>query len=140
METKSLRWLFRNTFHVGDRGLRSRTRYFSTVDLATVDAQLPQFPDDPWRAPGGIRLGHLADQLTDLLDNGGATDFATLTQPSPVVAKPPVLARDHGAWLDEGEHLLPFRPQAREPGPQQPIGRVEPWAGNCLFIDRDLML
>jgi hypothetical protein len=33
--TKSLTWLFKNVFHVGEGGLRDRTRYFSTVDFAT---------------------------------------------------------------------------------------------------------
>ena len=33
--TNSRMWFFRNAFHVGDGGLRARTRYFSTVDLAT---------------------------------------------------------------------------------------------------------
>jgi hypothetical protein len=34
-DTRSLTWLLRNAFHVGDGGLRIRGRYFSTVDLAT---------------------------------------------------------------------------------------------------------
>lgn len=44
METKSLTWLCRNAFHVGEGGLRRRTRYVSTVDLAT---SMPSFCNSP---------------------------------------------------------------------------------------------
>src|SRR2546428_663412 len=33
--TRSCTWFFKKVFHVGDDGLCGRTRYFSTVDLAT---------------------------------------------------------------------------------------------------------
>ena len=39
-DTSSLTWLARNARHVGDGGLRGRTLYFSTVDLAT---SMPSF-------------------------------------------------------------------------------------------------
>src|SRR5687768_6786796 len=42
--TISLTWLLKNAFQVGDGGLRSRGRYFSTVDLATV---IPSFRSSP---------------------------------------------------------------------------------------------
>lgn len=42
--TRSLTWVFRKPFHVGDGGLRCRTRYFSTVDFAT---SMPSFRSSP---------------------------------------------------------------------------------------------
>ena len=42
--TMSVTWLLRKAFHVGDGGLRTRGRYFSTVDLATVMPSLRSSP------------------------------------------------------------------------------------------------
>ena len=44
IDTSSLTWLFRNAFHVGDGDLLERTRYFSTVDLATLMPSLRNPP------------------------------------------------------------------------------------------------
>ena len=44
MATKSLTWLCRNAFHVGDGDRRGRTRYVSTVDFAT---SIPSFRSSP---------------------------------------------------------------------------------------------
>src|SRR2546430_5707024 len=42
--TISATWLFKKAFHVGDGGLRTRGRYFSTVDLATLMPSLRSSP------------------------------------------------------------------------------------------------
>ena len=42
--TRSCTWFFKKVFHVGDDGLRGRTRYVSTVDLAT---SMPSFCSSP---------------------------------------------------------------------------------------------
>jgi hypothetical protein len=42
--TKSWTWLLRKVFHVGEGGLHSRTRYFSTVDWATSMPSLRSSP------------------------------------------------------------------------------------------------
>jgi len=60
MDIKSLTWFVRNAFHVGEGAWRERTRYFSTVDLAT---SIPTH--DARRAPPGIGTGDLPDQLTN---------------------------------------------------------------------------
>jgi hypothetical protein len=44
MATTSLTWLFKHVFHVGQGGLRGRTRYVSTVDFAT---SIPSFRSSP---------------------------------------------------------------------------------------------
>jgi hypothetical protein len=43
-EIRSVAWLARKARQVGDGGLRERTRYFSTVDLAT---SMPSFRSSP---------------------------------------------------------------------------------------------
>src|SRR5919108_37034 len=42
--TRSWTWLVRNAFHVGEDGLRTFGRYFSTVDFAT---SMPSFRSSP---------------------------------------------------------------------------------------------
>jgi hypothetical protein len=50
-----------------------------------------------------------------------------------------LLPGNDGARLDEREHLLPARPQSREPDPEETVGRMQRWARTALFIDRELM-
>ena len=57
----------------------------------------------------------------------------------PVIAKALALPGDHGAGLDERQGALPARPQARQPRPEQTIGRKEPRAMDGVLIDRELV-
>ena len=52
--TRSLTWLWRKAFHVGEGGLRMRGRYFSTVDLATVMPSLRRLPHNARQPHQGI--------------------------------------------------------------------------------------
>jgi hypothetical protein len=48
--------------------------------LGHLNAHLPQFPHNPWRAPRGIRLPHGLDELADLLGNRWTAGPALLAQ------------------------------------------------------------
>jgi hypothetical protein len=104
-----------------------------------VDPQFPQFPDDPWRAPRGIRLPHRLDELANLLGHGGASGGSLLTQAPPIVTKALLLPGDHRAGLDKGQGIAPARPEPSQPRPEHPIGRTEARAINSLLVDRQLM-
>src|SRR5262245_27073012 len=86
-----------------------------------VDPQLPQFPDDPWRAPNRIRLLHRLDELADLWGNGRTTGGSLLTQAPPMVTKALLLPGDDRAGLDERQDIGPARPEPRQPHPEHPI-------------------
>ena len=137
--TTSLTWLCRKAFHVGEGGLRGRTRYFSTVDLAT---SMPSFRSSP-TIRGEPHVGfacHIAwMSCADLLGHGGATGRSLLTQAPPVVTKALLLPGDHCAGLDECQGIAPARPEPRQPRPEQAIGRTKARAINGLLVDRQLM-
>ena len=104
-----------------------------------VNAQLAQFADHARRAPGGIRAPHVLDEFTDVFGDDRTPWLTALTHASPVVAEPLFLPGDDGPRLHECQDLLPARPQAREPGPQESIGRPELRAPDTLLIDRYLV-
>jgi hypothetical protein len=51
-----------------------------------------------------------------------------------------VLPGDDRAWLHEGQDLLPAWPQARQPDPEEAIGRGEAWSVDGLFVYSYLVL
>ena len=98
-----------------------------------------QFPDDPRRTPGGIRLPHRLDELADFFGHSGATGFCLLTQAPPVVSKALLLPGDDRPGLDERQDRLPARPEPREPRPEQAVGRMKTRAMSSLLINRQLV-
>jgi hypothetical protein len=72
--------LFRKAFHVGDDGFLGRTRYFSTVDLATSMPSLHSSPTIRGEPPADIGFRHLADQCPDLFWHLRSTRSALLAQ------------------------------------------------------------
>jgi hypothetical protein len=104
-----------------------------------VNAKLAEFPDDSGRVPGGVRLPHVSDQITNFFRDVRSTRFAQLTQAPPVVSESLLLPGDDRTGLDELKSLLPSGLQAREPDPEQVIRWPKLRAGDVLLIDGDLM-
>ena len=98
-----------------------------------------QFPDDPRRTPGGIRLPHRLDEFADLLGNDRETGGSMLTHAPPVVSKALLLPGDDRPGLDERQDRLPARPEPREPRPEQAVGRMKTRAMSSLLINRQLV-
>ncbi len=73
------------------------------------------------------------------MGNGWTAWLTALTEPSPVIAKPVFLPRDDGAGLHECQSMLPGRPQAGEPGPEESISRPELGPRDGVAIDGQLM-
>ena len=101
---------------------RRRLAALYSIDLhgrfGYVDAQLLQFPNDPWRAPRRVRLPHRADEMADILGNRRTTGGTMLAQALPVVAKSLALPGDDGTGLNELQGILSGRPEPREPRPE----------------------
>jgi hypothetical protein len=129
MDTRSLRWFSKKAFQVGDGRPVGRTRYRSTVDLATC-VELGQLADDTRRAPGRVGAGEAASELAQLLGDERSFGSACLTQATPVIAKAGALPGDDGARLDEAQVLAPAGPDSCQVGPEHPAGPLE---------DRELM-
>jgi hypothetical protein len=131
---------------VVQKGLPRRRRWLTWSHPVRLDrrfghinAQLAQFPNDPRRAPGGIRLPHRLDELADFLGKDGATGGSPLAHAPPVVTEAPPLPGDHRAGLDECQDIRPARPELGRPCPEHPVGRPEAPAINSLFVDCQLM-
>jgi hypothetical protein len=110
--TSSCTWFFKKVFHVGDEGLRGRTRYVSTIDLATSMPSLYSSPTIRGEPQVGFAC-HIAWMSS-------RTSWAT-------------------AGLDECQGIAPARPQTRQPRPEQTIRRTEVRSGHRPLVDRELM-
>ena len=103
--------------------------------LCHVDTQLSQFSDDPGQAPGGIRPGHRANQLTDFFGNRGPAEFTASTEPPPILTEPLPLPHKDCAKLHKGECVPPARPETGEPGPEEPVRRLDARLGYRSPVD-----
>ena len=124
---------------MGDGGLRGRTLYFSTVDLATSMSSLRsslRMRRDPQK---GLARDTLRIRSRISWAMAGQPRVPGSAQSSPVVAKSLALPGDHRARLDEDEGVLPTRPRLREPDPEQAVGRLEPWAPPTAVKHCELM-
>ena len=80
--------------------------------LADLDPELEQLTVDPRGTPEWVDLGHLADEITDVLGNRPPTRPSRTAFPSPVETKPSPVPPDDGLGLDEGERLSPVGPES----------------------------
>ena len=76
--------------------------------LGHLDAHLPQFPHNPGRAPRGIRLPHVSNQLAHFFGYGRAPGLTLLAQLPPVVAKALVLPGNDRAGVNERQGAVPL--------------------------------
>src|SRR6476619_4588735 len=88
--------------------------------LAHRNAQLLKLPVYPWRTPERIRGGHLANQRTNVVWHGWATD-AVSARPRPEQTNPAPVPRDDGVRPDKVNGRAPAAPSLREPRPQHPV-------------------
>src|SRR5215510_1771006 len=98
-----------------------------------------QLPHNARRPPQGIGAPHILDEVADFMGNGWTTRLTALTEPSSVIAKPVFLPRDDGAGLHEFQGVLPGRPQAGEPGPEESINWLDLGPCDGVVIDGQLM-
>ncbi len=87
--------------------------------LGDRDSEVQELAVNPWSAPGGVRLVHLHDQLSDL---GGDRRPARPALPAPVEAQALSVPAEDRLGLDQDESLAPSGPELREPDPHQSIG------------------
>jgi hypothetical protein len=114
-----------------------RTRYLSTVDLAT---SIPSLRSSP-TIRGELQPTLAADTLriNALISFGyrWSTWPALFAQSSPMITKALTLPGNHGPCLDKDNP--PTGPAAREPRPDNAISRFNPGTLNCSPIDSKLM-
>lgn len=90
-------------------------------------------------------FGHIAvhdpfsDEVADFFGDGRTARLATLAQSAPVVSESLLLPRQHGVRLHELQGIVPSRPQAREPSPEEPIRCMELRTLDGSLIDEELM-
>jgi hypothetical protein len=107
----------------GRRGrLSAPWHVLRTVETATSMPRLRQLVSDAGRAPGHVRLRHLADELHDLAVRAWATQ-ASRALPRPKPPEPFPASPDHGRGLDDGEGFPPTRPPLREGHPKGSVPR-----------------
>lgn len=108
--------------------------------LRHFDAKFEQFPVDSRRAPGCVTGAHLPDQISNLQGGIGSPSAAPTALPFPIQPKSLPVPGNHGFGLDHHEGRAPISPEAREPNPQESIGRIQSWSGrNRTSQDVDLM-
>src|SRR5579862_3767979 len=139
IETSSCAWVARNVRHVGDGGLDGRTRYVSTVDLATVMPSLPRSP----RMRGEPHVGFAADIVRisspDFLGDGRPATQALAAYARPVVSEACALPGDHRPWLHDHQSRLPLGPSSRQPRPQETVGWSELRASPGSLVEGKLV-
>jgi len=82
----------------------------------------------------------LANQVAHLLGKRGPARGPPLAQTPPVLAKALVLPGDDRARLYELQSAMPAWSQARQPDPEEAIGRGEAWSVDGLFVYSYLVL
>jgi hypothetical protein len=104
-------------------GLRRRR---STADqilgdrgLGDLEAELLELAVDPGCAPQGVRLGHPADEGSDLRGNRRAAGSVRPALPGPEQLEAGPMPPDDGLGLDDGDGLRPAAPQAGEQDPDR---------------------
>src|SRR5215471_1846393 len=103
------------------------------------DAQLPQLTHNARRPPQGIGAPHVPDEIAHFFGKGRTASLASLAQLSPVIPEPFLLPGNDGARLHERQGLLPARPQARQPAPEEAISWPKLGTRNGVLIDSQLM-
>ena len=101
--------------------------------LADLDPELEQLTVDPRGTPEWVELGHMTNEITDVLGNRPPTRPPGSALPSPVQTEPSPVPSDDGLGLDEGERLSPFGPDSGEYDPQRsiPIGQAGPFGDSA---------
>ena len=125
------------------KGLPRRRRWFLASwaillhgRFRHINPELPEFSDNPGRAPGGVCLPHQANQGAHLFGKGGPAKRSLLAQAPPVRTEALALPGNHRAGPDEGQGTLPAWPQLGEPGPEHPIRRVGVVGGGSSVCTR----
>jgi len=115
--------------------------------LGHVDADLSQFPHDPWRTPERVGTRHLADQILDLLGDRRPARPAGLAELDPVLPELPASPGKDRRRLDDQKGIPPVRQEPGNPAPEDPIRWRDPWPlhgslqhGNLMTEDGDLDL
>src|SRR5262249_47614794 len=103
------------------------------------DAELMELPHNARRPPRWVGPPHVSDEVADFFGKSRPARLTALTEPSPVIAKSVFLPRDDGAGLHECQSMLPGRPQAGGPGPEESISRPELGPRDGVMIDGQLM-
>ena len=101
---------------------RRRTMYFATRGLTHGNPELPQLAVDARRTPQRICLRHRADQRADV-GRYGRPARAPSALPGPEQAEAATVPGDDRLGLHEDERRPPSSPDAREPDPEQAVGR-----------------
>ena len=105
---------------LGDGGLRD------------LDAQLEQFRVNPRRAPEGIGLLHLADEVPGLPCDGWPARVTRLGPPAPVEGEALAVPRDDGVRRDDLNSVSPPTPRAGEEHPDHAVHAAHAQALGCL--------
>ena len=98
-----------------------------------------EFSHDARRTPRWVGAPHILDELTHFSCDDRTPRLAALTQTPPIVSKALLLPGDDRTGLNELQNLLPARPQAREPDPEQAIAWPKPRSGDALLLNGNLM-
>ncbi len=139
MATSSSIGLFRNAFQVGDEVLGGRTRYFSTVDFATSIPSLRSSPTMRGELHRGLALESLRIRVLTSLLTVGRPGLPPRLSFAQYARKRRCCQAMTVRRLHENQYFLPAGPQPREPGPQEPIPRLDARAFGCALINGKLM-
>src|SRR5215469_5161418 len=80
--------------------------------LADVDAEFKQFAVNARCTPSGILSAHLADRVSNLTTDAGASGLSLASLPSPKPAKPPTMPGHNRFRLDHDQHRAPIAAEA----------------------------
>ena len=83
---------------------------FANGSLGNWDTQLEQFAMNAGRAPQGVSVGHVPNQINGLRGNAFPAGPAGPTLPFPEEPKTPPMPVDDGLGLDQSDRLPPPTP------------------------------
>jgi len=92
---------------------------------ADMVAQLAEFAYDAHAPPAGVLPGQAPDEIPNLSGDRRPAPSPP-APPGPVVAPGCALPSDYCLWLHQHQGRPPARPDAREPGLEQPVRWVQP--------------
>lgn len=107
--------------------------------LANGDAEFEQLAVNARRAPADVRVGHLDDELADVLVDAGSADSSFSTLPSPEQLETFSVPANDGLGLDHDECISPPDPEARQQRPQSSVERSEARSLSTMFEAGELM-
>ena len=106
----------RSAWGVSDHVFRNR-------GLGDAEAQLEQFPVNPWSAPKRVLAGHAADQRIHLCRDHRSTAPARRRFPAPIETKAFPMPSHHDIQFDDDHRIEAAGPDAVEQSPKGPIQR-----------------